>query len=716
MAPTHPFRFEDLMRVRRISDPTVRPSGDVAAFVVETHDPRTNQTARTIYAVDLRTRETRELTPGRHNDTSPRFSPDGRCLAFVSDRGGDEQLWLLPYARGGEARALTSGYGGAVQPTWAPDSRRIAVSRKVTVPRKPNTDLDTAGAEGVEDEQGAAGVAAGGSEKRGQSRRARAFGLPNEQSSARVADALLFRHWNSWRDRDRKHLFIIDTETGESLDITPGEVDVPPISLGGSGDFAFAPEGNEIAYVMNPDEVVTLSTNNSVFLQALDGIRPVGLPRCISETEAMEIEPRYSPDGGYLAFLGAERPRYEADRLRVKLFDRRSEETVSLTEELDRSPAEYLWRSSEEILFISADRGYRSLYGVRFEPARPGSGAGEVVQYTGGRYYTALRSADPARGAFEEVILLAQSAERAPEVVSLPLEACRPVSVENGPGHPECFGPEPERLTDLNAGVYETAATQKLESFWFRGAEEDWVHGFLLKPPAFDAARRYPLLVLIHGGPQSDFGDDFHFRWNAQVFAGAGYVVLMTNPRGSIGYGERFTDQISGDWPGRCYTDLMRGIDHVVATFDFIDAERIGAAGASFGGYMINWIAGHTDRFNVLVSHDGIFNQETMSYTTDELWFDVWEHGGMPYENPEEYRRQSPHVYVENFATPTLVIQGEQDFRCPASEGLGMFTALQVRGVPSRLLYFPDEGHFVTKPANAEVWYKSVLEFIAEHM
>ena len=222
--------------------------------------------------------------------------------------------------------------------------------------------------------------------------------------------------------------------------------------------------------------------------------------------------------------------------------------------------------------------------------------------------------------------------------------------------------------------------------------------------------------MLIHGGPQGAFGDDFHFRWNAQIFAGAGYVVLMMNPRGSTGYGQTFTDQISGDWSGRCYTDLMRGIDHTLERFSFIARDRIAAAGASFGGYMVNWIAGHSDRFNVLVSHDGIFNQETMSYTTDELWFDVWEHSGMPFESPEEYRRQSPHNYVEGFTTPMLVIQGEQDFRCPASEGLGMFTALQIRGVPSRLLWFPDEGHFVTKPANAEVWYKSVLGFIAEHI
>ncbi len=723
MAPKHPFQFDDLMRVRRVGDPAVHPDGGVAAFVVETHDPATDKVARSIYEVNLHTRAYRDLTPGEHSDTTPRWSPDGRFLAFVSDRTGEEQLWLLPYAQGGEARPVTSGYGGASQPTWAPDSRRIALSRQVTIPRIPGTALEESdltaeggptGSDGGTGKNAAPWGAAAPSDDELSRRRARAFGLPNTKSSGRIAESLLFRHWNSWRNRDRNHLFILDTETGESVDVTPGEIDVPPISLGGAQDFVFAPDGNEIAYIMNPDEVVALSTNNSVFLQPLDGIQPVGPPVCISETEAMEAEPRYSPDGTKLAFLGAEQPTYEADRLRLKVFDRGSRETVTLTEDFDRSVAEYLWRSSGELLFVAEDRGYRSLYGARFDPAHPG--AARVVQYTAGSYHSALRPVGRAERSVDEVLLLRQSVERAPEVWTLTLDEGRDASTENGPGLPERFGPPAAQITDLNADVYVSAATQPLEPFWFRGADDDWVHAFLMKPPGFDADRTYPLLVLIHGGPQGAFGDDFHFRWNAQIFAGAGYVVLMMNPRGSTGYGQTFTDQISGDWSGRCYTDLMRGIDHAIENFSFVDRERIGAAGASFGGYMVNWIAGHSHRFSVLVSHDGIFSQETMSYTTDELWFDVWEHSGMPFESPEEYRRQSPQNYVESFTTPMLVIQGEQDFRCPASEGLGMFTALQIRGVPSRLLWFPDEGHFVTKPANAEVWYKSVLGFIAEHI
>jgi dipeptidyl aminopeptidase/acylaminoacyl peptidase len=255
-----------------------------------------------------------------------------------------------------------------------------------------------------------------------------------------------------------------------------------------------------------------------------------------------------------------------------------------------------------------------------------------------------------------------------------------------------------------------------VEGLWYEGADGDLVHGFLMKPPEFDAEARYPLLLLVHGGPQSAFFDQFHFRWNASVFAGAGFVVAMLNPRGSVGYGSRFTDQISGDWGGRCYEDLMRGVDAILSRFSFVEEDRMVAAGGSFGGFMISWIAGHTDRFRALVCHDGIFNQESMSYTTDELWFDIWEHGGVPFDDPERFRRQSPHLVVDRMNTPMLVVQGERDYRCPVGEGIALFTALQMRGVPSRLLYFEDEGHFVTKPANAQVWYETVIQFLRSYV
>ena len=694
MTTERAFNFDDLMRIRRISAPSVHPQGRLVAFVVASHDPASNTVSQSIHLLDTETEEYRELTPGDHNDTSPVWSPDGRNLAFVSDRQEGEQLWLLPFQAGGEARRLTGGYGGVSAPIWAPDSRRMAFARRVTFSRDSGTEIvmedPSSGAHSEEEQE--------------QKRRALAFGLPNEKSSARISDALLYRHWNSWRMGDRSHLMLLDTQSGESVDITPGPVDVPPISLGGAQDFVFSPTGDEVAYIMNPDEVVTFSTNNSLFVQEIDGLRALGSPHCISENEAMELEPRYSPDGRYISFLGAELPTYEADRLRLKAHDRSTAETLNLTAEFDRSVSEYAWRSPDEIVFLAQDRGYQSLYGVQV----PG---GQVQQYSSGVYQANLGVLEG-----QSILVTRESVERAPHFVRLRIGPGQQPVLSVGPGMPERYDQEFHVYPDLNAPVYEKRSTQSAEPFWFRGADDDWVHAFLLKPPSFDGRSTYPLLLLIHGGPQAAFGDTFHFRWSAQVFASAGYIVLMINPRGSTGYGQQFTDQISGDWSGRCYTDLMKGVDAAIESYTFIDSNRLAAAGASFGGYMVNWIAGHTDRFNVLVSHDGIFNQESMSYTTDELWFDVWEHGGMPYENPDGFRRQSPHLSAGELSTPMLVIQGERDYRCPVSEGVSLFTALQARNVPSRLLYFPDEGHFVTQPANAETWYNGVLGFIAEYI
>lgn len=273
-----------------------------------------------------------------------------------------------------------------------------------------------------------------------------------------------------------------------------------------------------------------------------------------------------------------------------------------------------------------------------------------------------------------------------------------------------------KKLTSFGDILKDSLVLNEPEEFWYKGADVDPVHGFILRPPLFREGKKYPLVLLVHGGPQSAFSNNFHYRWNPQLFAARGYVVVQLNPRGSTGYGQEFTDQISGDWGGRCYEDILKGVEHVVKQYPFIDEGHMAAAGASFGGFMVNWMQGHTDRFKALVSHDGIFNQETMSYMTEELWFDIWEHKGMPHEGHESFLKYSPHMFVQNFKTPMLVVQGELDFRCPVSEGISLFTALQVMKVPSKLLYFPDEGHWVMKPANAEVWYRTVLDFIEEHI
>ncbi|MGA1872072.1 MAG: prolyl oligopeptidase family serine peptidase [Thermoplasmatota archaeon] len=682
----HPMTFEDMMKINRISSPSVHPGGRLVAYVSTRHDHIENTVRSTVMLLDLDSGSSRELTPGDSKDSFPVWSPGGDLLAFVSNRKDENQLWILPFKEGGEAYQLTTGEGGVSIPVWSPDGKRIAFSRSVVV--SPYWDGNSEGIEGDDKER---------------IKLARTYGLTNEKSTARIEDSLLYRHWDHWRDSKRSHLFIIDLDTKEMRDITPGNADVPPISLGGSQDFSFSPDGDEIAYIKNPDESVAVSTNNSVYIQKLDGIRTLGEPVRLSTNEAMDLDPRYSPDGKYIAYLGAEKPKYEADRLRVKIYERSSGETRSLTDNFDRSASELTWwTGSNGLYFLAADMGYNSIYSVDLD--------GNIGQHSSRSFNGDLRLVNDNR------ILVSRQTMTGPADLYL---------VDSNDGVEPDLMKEgiqrtiPDRqvvkLTDSGSAL-ENLEIHPPEEFWYKGADDEPVHGFLVKPPGFDPSRKWPALLIIHGGPQSAFFNHFHYRWNPQLFASEGYVVIELNPRGSVGYGQDFTDQISGDWGGMCYEDIMKGVDFVLGKFPYIDPDHLGAAGASFGGFMVNWIAGHTDRFKVLVSHDGIFNQETMSYMTEELWFDIWEHGGMPHDDHGKFLKYSPHMHVQNFRTPMLVVQGELDFRCPVSEGISLFTALQVMKVPSKLLYFPDEGHWVLKPANSQVWYRTVLDFIKEHI
>ncbi len=496
-------------------------------------------------------------------------------------------------------------------------------------------------------------------------------------------------------------------------DLTPGDYDAPVFSLGGQDDYAFSPDGQEICYTSNHDKNPAASTNNDLWIVPVSG----GIAKNITaDNPASDSTPLYSPDGRYIAYRAQQRPGYESDRFRLMLYDRKTGEKKNLTEDIDRWIGSYVWEiDSQRIDFVAEKEGSAPVYSI--------SVAGDLLGVAGiVRGYNDDLAATPDG----RHLLFGKMSLQAPtEIFQASTEKYVLVNCASSGGKnplENCFQ-SPRPFTHINDSLLSQVAMSPLEFFWFTGAHDDKVQGFLVKPPNFDASKKYPVKFLIHGGPQGAWGDDWSYRWNAELFAAptsghqihrrsSGYVVIMINFHGSTGYGQKFIDAINGDWGGAPFEDLMKGLDYAEKTYPFIDKNRECALGASYGGYMANWILGHTDRFKCIVSHDGMFNAESAWGTTEELWFNNWEFKGTPYDNRASYEKWSPHRYAKNFKTPTLVIHGQRDYRLDVSEGLQLFTTLQMEGVPSKMLYFPDEGHWVLKPQNSQLWYKTVNDWV----
>ena len=684
-----PFTFEDMMALKRVGSPVISPDGRWVMFSAMDVDLNANRKTTHLWVLPLAGGEARALPSTPAGESGGRWSPDGKSYLFVSAAEGGQQVWVNSFEPsngmpGGVPKKITSISTDADGAIWSPDGKNIVFTSEVYP-----------------------GCADDACNKSSDETRA------NSKVKAMVFERLFYRHWSHYSSSKRTHLFVVPAEGGAARDITPGDHDVPPFSLGGQDLYTISPDSKEVAFTSNIDEVEAISTNNEIFVVPITG----GEPKKLSASPGSDSTPLYSPDGKWLAWRMQKRGGYESDRFRLVVYDRASGQIRNLTEDFDQWVESFAWSpDSRFIYFTSEYQGgapiYRLNLPVALAAGKPTqTGIKAIEEILGGT------NDEPSVSPDGKTLVFTQLSVRAPsEVYKIALEGERPnvvaakIGKEGAITNRRAFqlNYNAEQLSHMNDSMLARVDMPPVESFWFAGAGGTKVQGFLLKPPNFNSERKYPVKFLIHGGPQGQWGNEWSYRWNAELFAADGYVVIMVNPRGSTGYGQAFVDGVNKDWGGAPYVDLMNGLDYAEKTYPFIDKTRECALGASYGGYMINWILGHNNRFQCLVSHDGVFNTESMYGDTEELWFPEWEFGNTPWNNREGYRKWSPHLFAPQFKTPTLVVHGQLDYRLDVSEGFQLFTTLQRLKVPSKMLYFPDEGHWVLKPLNSQLWYRTV--------
>jgi dipeptidyl aminopeptidase/acylaminoacyl peptidase len=654
LAQKHPFDVDALLAISRIGEPALSPDGRTIAFTVQTVDLDKNTKPQQIYTVALAGGPPKQITQDGTDNERPKWSPDSRQIFYTSNRDGGKQLWVMDWD-GSHSRQITHLATEATGQIVSADGKKLVFVSEIYP--ECGSD-DSCNKRMLEDET-------------------------KSKLKARVYTSLLYRHWNEWKGKRRQHIFSIDVDGTGPKDLTPGTHEAPPFSLAGVEDYSISPDSIEVAFTMNVDADQALSTNSDVYTVPISG----GELKKITVGLGADDQPAYSPDGKMLAFLSQQRGGYESDRWRLMVLDRATGRTVNLTEGLDRWVEAFTWSPDSTRLFYTVeDRGRAGLQMI----AASGGGSRNIISGSSTLSDVQL-TADG-----KTMIYLEQSGSRPNELFRVSSSGGAPVA-----------------LTHINDSLLSGYQLTALEELSVESLDKTRISAFVVKPPDFTDTKKYPVLFLIHGGPQSAWGESWSYRWNAQVFAGAGYLVVMPNPRGSTGYGQKFIDDINSDWGGKPYDDIMAVVDHV-AGLKYADPDRMAAGGGSYGGYMADWLLGHTNRFKAIVSHDGVFDLRSMAGETEELWFPQWEFHSMPWDNPDLYAKLSPSFYVKDFKTPTLVFHGELDYRVPVGQGLQLFTALQMQKVPSKMVVFPDEGHWVLKPQNSVLWYSQFLEWVGE--
>ncbi|MCS6808723.1 MAG: S9 family peptidase [Bacteroidota bacterium] len=660
-----PIAVDDLFRFKRLSDPELSPDGKYIAYVVGTVDKEANRTNTDVWLVPTSGGEPRAIAASPFSENHPRWSPDSKTLSYLSTSSGTAQIYLYDIVTGA-TRQLTNHYSGASLQMFSPDGTMIAFVSSVYPEYSTLSFVEC-------------------------QRRTRERDEAREQSKMKgvVFDRLLYRHWDSWTDFKRMHIFVVPVRGGEPRNLTPGDRDAVPNSstFSAGDDFHWSPDSKEIAYsagVMPAREEAWRTNLDIVVVDVQTGAQKT----LTGNNLAADAYPRYSPDGKWLAYRAQSRAGCESDKWDIILLNRANGSTMRLTNTWDYSVEQIEWTAdSKTILADVQDNAESVLYALSVD----GKTAPRKLTETGAA--SAISVAQNGSIAFAHSTLT-----RPHEIMLLNIKDKQPVM---------------KQITSINSAMLADIVWGSVEKISYMGAEvrnQAW----MVLPPNFDVTKKYPVVFLIHGGPQSAWLNSWSNRWNMQVWAAQGYVIVAPNPTGSTGFGQKFVDAVSKNWGGTPYRDIMQCVDYVLRRFPFLDSTKMAAAGASYGGYMVNWMNTQTNRFKAFVSHCGVYNFHSMYGTTDEVWFDEWEHG-IPWENPD-FDTYSPHKFIQHAQTPTLIIHTGNDFRVPLQEGIQYFTALQRRGVPSRFLYIPDEGHWVLKPQNSAFWHTVIFEWLAQYL
>ena len=684
-----PMQVDDLFKFLRVSDAQISPDGFWIAYVVTKVDLDANKSSSNLWLADVVGKNPpKRLTSTDKKDRHPRWSPDGKRILFESSRSGETQLWTIDI-RGGEARQITNLATEASGAIWSADGKNIAFVSTIypEFSKLAFKESDAANKKKMDE-------------------------IKASPIKAKVFTKLFYRHWDSYVEDKRQHLFVLPFDANgaegflEPRDVTPGDRDAFPTSstFSSGDDFTFSPDGKYLVFSAVPEKDEAWSTNMDLCRVSINNTSDKW-ENLTKENLAADSAPMFSPDGNYLAYRAQKRAGFEADKWEIMIVETSQDGSFkgkpsSFTGALktDISVNDFTWAGKDKILFTADHLGKVALFQIL--PLEDIKAAALIKNQMSGYNSGISASADGAKIAF-----LNASMASPPEVFA---------------GNADLRLSKPINISKVNETLLTELELPKPESVTLPGAGDTPTQMWILKPPGFDPSKKWPVAFLVHGGPQGAWEDGWSYRWNPQAWAARGYVVALPNPRGSTGFGQKYVDEISGDWGGKCYEDLMKAADYV-EKLPYVDKDRIGSAGASFGGYMMNWFSVKTSRFKCLISHCGVYNFESMYTTTEEIWFDEWEHSGPPWGKGgrESYEKFSPHRFAENlakFKTPMLIIHNDLDFRVPISEGTQIFTALQRQGVPSRFVNFPDEGHWVLKPKNSQFWYKEVFTWLEKYV